>query len=193
MSKEISEDIGKYYHHYPQLAAIITVRSGGKDNAMAAAWHTPLSFNPPLYGVAVAAKRFTYQLIVRSREFAINFVPASRVELVAAVGGSKGAQVDKFAAFNITKDKSVKTGAPVLTDAYAAYECKLVDDRPYGDHQLLVGEIVAVHYRSEAFTEDEILNLDVVTPVLYLGRDRYITEAKCSLRTLEREVYGQRS
>ena len=193
MGKEVSEDIGSYYHHYPRLAAIVTVHSGGKDNAMAAAWHTPLSFNPPLYGVAIAAKRFTYQLIARSREFAINFVPASRVELVAAVGGSKGGQVDKFAAFNIAKDKSVKTGAPVLADAYAAYECKLVDDRPYGDHQLLVGEIVAVHYRSEAFIEDEILNLDVVTPVLYLGRDCYITEAKCSLRTLEREVYGQRS
>lgn len=193
MSKETSEGIGSYYHHYPRIAAVVTAHANGRDNAMAVAWHMPLSFKPPLYAVAISPKRFSYQLIARSKEFAINFMPTSDAELVAAVGGSKGVAVDKFTAFGIGRDRPLKTGAPILSAAYAAYECKLVDDRPYGDHQLLVGEIVAVHCLSGAFTEDEILNLDVVTPVLYLGRDRYITEAKCSLRTLEREVYGQRS
>jgi len=39
---------------------------------------------------------------------------------------------------------------PVLKDAYAAYECKLVDSKPYGDHLWIVGEIVAVHFLEEA-------------------------------------------
>ena len=75
--------------------------------------------------------------------------------------------------------------------AYAAFECKLVDDITCGDHQLLVGEIVAVHVSSEVFDEDGVLDLKKITPVLYMGAERYITEMKCSLNTLERSIYGQ--
>lgn len=192
MAKEVSEDIGGYYHYYPALAVIVTAHAGGRDNAMAAAWHTPLSKRPPLYGVAISPKRFTYKLIVDSKEFAVNFVPASEVELVAAVGGSKGNEVDKFSAFNIDKDKPLKTGAPVLSAAYVTYECKLVEDRGYGDHRLLVGQVVAVHWLKKAFTVDEVLDLARINPVLYLGHDRYITGWEGTIRTVERKAYGKK-
>jgi flavin reductase (DIM6/NTAB) family NADH-FMN oxidoreductase RutF len=158
---------------------------------MSAAWHSALSLNPPLYGVVVSPKRFTYQLITKSKEFGINFLPAEEAELVASVGGSEGGEVDKFQMFNIVKDSSIKTAVPILKAAYAVYECQLVDDRVYGDHRLLVGEIVAVHLLQEAFTADGTLDLDEVNPVLYLGRERYLSLPGCTVRTLDREVYGK--
>ena len=142
MTKVVSEDIGKFYHHYPRLATIVTAQAKGKENAMAAAWHTSISLEPPLYGISVSPKRFTYQLIVDSKEFGVNFLPFEAAELIASVGGSSGQEIDKFQRFNIVKVKSVKTSVPILEAAYAAYECKLVDDRGYGNHRWLVGEIV---------------------------------------------------
>lgn len=192
MAKVVSEDIGAFYQHYPRVTVVVTAHAGGKDNAMAAAWHAPISFKPPIYGVAISPKRFTYQLIIDSKEFGINFLPAEEAELVASVGGSKGGEVDKFQAFNIVKDSSTKTAVPILKTAYAAYECQLVDDRVYGDHRLLVGEIVAVHWLPEAFTADGTLDLDRVNPVLYLGKERYLNLSGCTIRTLDREVYGKR-
>ena len=191
MSKTTSTDIGKYYHHYPRTAVIVTSSEGGKDNAMAVAWHMPVSFKPPLFAVSISPKRFTYQEVVKSKEFAVNFISAADEALIAAVGGSKGAELDKFAAFNIATEKPIRTGAPILKVAYAAYECKLVDDYTCGDHQLLVVEIVAVHLLDEAFDEDGVLKLEKVTPSLYMGAERYITGMKCRLKTLERTVYGQ--
>jgi len=47
MEKIATKDIGKFSHHYPKLAAIITASSGGKENAMTAAWHSSISINPP--------------------------------------------------------------------------------------------------------------------------------------------------
>jgi flavin reductase (DIM6/NTAB) family NADH-FMN oxidoreductase RutF len=114
-------------------------------------------------------------------------MPDTKAELVAAVGGSKGSEVDKFRAFCIAKDNPANTAAPILKDAYAAFECKLVDDRLYGDHRLLVGEIVAVHYLKEAFMEDGTLNLEKVSPVLYLGNEQYLNVADCRIRTVNRE------
>ena len=187
MDKVTSEGVGAFYHHCPGIAAVVTAHAGGRDNAMAAAWHMPISSKPPLYGVAVSPKRFTYQLILDSKEFGINFLPAEEAELVASVGGSKGKEMDKFQAFKIKKDNPVKTAVPILKSAYAAYECQLVDDRLYGDHRLLVGEVVAVHYLEEAFIEDETLDLARVSPVLYLGNEHYLDISEYAVRTLDRE------
>ena len=192
MTKVISNDIGKFYQHYPRVAAIVTAQAEGKRNAMAVAWHASISFNPPLYGVSIAPERFTYQLIVDSKEFGVNFLPFEAAELVASVGGSGGQEIDKFQRFNIATDKPVKTAVPILKAAYAAYECQLVDDKGYGDHRLLVGEIVAVHLLREAFTLEEVMDLDRVSPVLYLGHELYVTISKDTVRCLDREVYGKR-
>ena len=159
---------------------------------MAVAWHAPISLKPPLYGVSISPKRFTYQLIVDSKEFGINFLPFKAAELVASVGGSKGSEVDKFQRFNIAKNKPVRTAVPILEDAYAAYECQLVDDRSYGDHRWLVGEIVAVHWLEEVFTPDEVIDLDKVSSILYLGNELYVTTSKDTIKSLDRKVYGQR-
>ena len=192
MAKMVVEDVGEFYQHYPKVACVIAAHWQGKDNAMVAAWHTSLSFSPPLYGVSLAAKRFTYRLIVQSKEFGVNFLPFSSAELIAAIGGSSGSEVDKFQKFNIATDRSIRTGAPILRDAYAAYECRLVDDRAYGDHRLLVGEIVAVHTQEGSFTTKGTLDLRRVSPTLYLGNELYATAPKGRTRRLDRKIYASR-
>ncbi len=191
MAKVIVEDVGRFNHQYPRTAVIVTAQANGKKNAMAVAWHTPISYKPPLYGISVFVKRFTYELIIESKEFGINFLPLEAAELIASVGGSGGRYVDKFQKFNIALDKPTKTEVPILEAAYAAYECKLVDDRDRGDHQLLVGEVVAVHLLEEAFTAEGVLDLNQVSPALFLGLDYYLSPDKNSLRHLDRKVYGQ--
>jgi len=186
MSRIVEEDIGKFGQHYPKVPVIITASAHGRDDAMTAAWHSSISVKPPLYGVAIASKRFTYQLLAQSREFAINFIPYQKASVAAVIGGISGEQIDKFERLSIQREKSLKTTAPVLKDAYATYECKLADERPYGDHIWIVGEIVAVHFLEEAFAPGGILDLDKVNPLLYIGSDSYTTTDKDSVVFMER-------
>jgi flavin reductase (DIM6/NTAB) family NADH-FMN oxidoreductase RutF len=188
MPKIVTEAIGKFSQHYPKVAAIVTASARGRDAAMTAAWHSSISIKPPLYGIAIASKRFTYQLITESREFGINFVPLEKASLAAAIGGTSGQQMNKFERFNIAKEKPVKTTTPILKDAYAAYECKLVDSKPYGDHLWIVGEIVAVHFLEEAFSPSEVLDLDKIKPLLYLGSDFYASMDKNSVSFVKRGI-----
>jgi len=192
MPRVRTANVGEFYHHYPKVAAMLTVNAGGKKNAMAAAWHSAISFKPPLYGVAVAPKRYTYQLIVEAGEFGINFMPFEAAELVASVGGSGGKEIDKFGKFCIAEEKPLKTSVPVLRDAYAAYECRLVDNKTYGDHAWMVGEIVAVHFTDDFFSAKGTLDLSKLNPALYLGAELYITVKRESERLLDRETYGRR-
>ncbi len=188
MPKIVTEAIGKFSQHNPKVAAIVTASARGRDDAMTAAWHSSISLRPPLYGVAIAPKRFTYQLITESQEFGINFIPSEKAFLAAAIGGTSGQQTDKFERFNIRKEKPLKTTVPILKDAYAAYECKLVDSKPYGDHIWIVGEIVAVHFLEEAFTPAEVLDLDKMKPLLYLGSDFYASTDKNSVSFVKRGI-----
>ena len=192
MSRTSVESVGNFYQHYPKVAAIVTASAGGKRNAMAVAWHSSVSFKPPLYGISIAPKRFTYHLILESREFGINFVPFEAAELVASVGGSGGGEIDKFQRFGIAEEKPLNTNVPILKDAYAAYECNLVDNIAYGDHVWVVGEIVAAHFVDDVFTAKGALDLGKVSPALYLGAELYATTDKESVRLLDRETYGRR-
>jgi flavin reductase (DIM6/NTAB) family NADH-FMN oxidoreductase RutF len=186
------EGVGEFYHHYPKVAAIVTVHARGKDNAMAVAWHSSISLNPPLYGISISPRRFTYELILEAGEFGVNFMPMEKAELIASVGGSSGREVDKFHRFQIAKEKPLKTSVPILEDAYASYECKLVEHKTYGDHVWVVGEILASHFEEELFTREQLLDLKCVSPALYLGGELYTTAAKDTIQYLDRKVYGKR-
>ena len=186
MSQIVIEDVGNFSQHYPKVAAIVTASAQGRDNAMTATWHSSISPNPPLYGVSLSPKRFTYQLIMESREFGINFIPLEKASLAASVGGTSGQEVNKFVRFNIEKEKPLRTKVPILKDAYAAYECKLVDNKPYGDHIWVVGEIVAVHFLEEAFTSEQTPDLNRIKPLLYLGSEFYATTDKNSVIFIKR-------
>jgi len=187
--KENIDDMSKHFVFYPRITSLITAQSKGRNNIMPAAWTTPISVIPPLYGVNVSPKRFTYKLIVESKEFGVNFLPFEMGKLAAAAGGSSGHDIDKFKKFNIAQDKPVKTSVPILKDAYAAFECQLIDDREYGDHHWLVGRVVAIHWQQDVFLANDLLDVNKVSPLLYMGRDTYLTVAKNSVKVLDREVY----
>ena len=182
MAKIIKEDVADMLallHYYPKITALITSRAKGRDNVMPSTWHTPVAVHPPLYGVTISPEGFTYQLVAESKE------------LSTATGGCSGREVDKFQRFDIAKDRPVKTAVPILKDAYAAYECQVVDEKDFGDHRFFVGRIVAVHLRSEVFTPGEQLDMSKINPILYIGRDVYLSTAKDTVAKLDREVYSK--
>ena len=191
MGKKRVEGTGGFHHHYPRLAVIVTCHARGRDNAMAVAWHSSVSQNPPLFGISISPKRFTYELILEAQEFGINFLSLEKAELIAAVGGCPGENVDKFGVFNIVREQPLKTAVPVLKDAYAAYECKLVEHQTYGDHEWFVGEIVATHFLEESFTPGGLLDTAHENAALFLGSELYATTNNNSLRHLERALYGK--
>jgi len=192
MLKVVAENAGAFYQHYPRSAAIVTVNHAGRKNAMAVAWHCPISFNPPIYGIAVSPKRYTYNMVTESRQFAINFMPYEKIDLIAEVGGSSGSYTDKFTQFNIAEDSPVKLDVPILRDAYVAYECRVTDNKVIGDHAWITGEIVAVHSAENMFNENGVLDLQAIKTALYLGGDTYCSADKGSVKVFEREQYGRK-
>ncbi len=194
MSKTmITKETGSYYNACPRPLAVVTVHAHHKqvDNAMTAAWPCPISVKPPLYGVALSLDRYSFDLINESKEFGINFFPLEKAELVAGIGGTKGKEVEKFQKFGLTKEKDTGSEVPILEQAYAAYQCRFVESRVYGDHHWVVGEITAVFLQPEAFGGGRTMDLSKVNPIVYLGDENYTIPDVKKLRHVDRKVYSK--
>lgn len=117
---------------------VVTTRVGDKVNGMTAAWVSQVSLNPLLVMVSIAPPRYSHDLIKESGVMAVNVLTSEQVELGKRFGYKSGRKVDKFAGLEWITGA---TGAPILPQAYAYLDLKLVATYPAGDHTLFVGEV----------------------------------------------------
>lgn len=113
-----------------------------KDNVMAADWHSPLSFEPLLYGIVIGKKRYSLGLIKRSKVFCVNFIPYKMREKAVLCGSYSGEHLDKFAKFDLEKAECDRIDCARLKNAAAWLECEVVNELETGDHVLFVGKVV---------------------------------------------------
>lgn len=167
-------------HSYPGMVALVTVSHKEENNIMAAGWHSYISYDPPIYGVAIGRERHTYQLVKSEGKFAINFVPFEYASFIQQAGVYTGSKVNKFEKANIRFDHGLSTNSPILQDAYIAYECEVIDCNSYGDHDWFVANIVQFYKDQEKFLENGMPNFEKLTIPLYLGKSQYTNVSRKS-------------
>lgn len=163
----------RFFGYYPGTVAVVTSAHGGARNVMAAGWHAALSATPPLYGVAIGRERHTHGLVRASGVFAVHFLPFERADAIAGVGTLSGRDVDKFERFGLATTPGRALDVPVLLDAYLAYECRVTDWHVTGDHDFVVGEVMALHHREDAYDERRLLDPSAARPAIFYGRSIY--------------------
>jgi len=122
-------------------------------NIMAADWVTVVSAKPLLLAVAIAPSRYTYKLVERYGELVVSVPSVNMLRDVWIAGSEHGPE--KLSRMSLTMRKASKVKAPIIEEALANLECRVVDKRSYGDHDLFVGEVVAYNYKQEAFRNNE--------------------------------------
>jgi flavin reductase (DIM6/NTAB) family NADH-FMN oxidoreductase RutF len=118
---------------------VMTADAAGDIAAATVNWVTQTAFQPPIVVVGVKVDSGIYAAAKKAGTFALNML-------------GKGQQGAAFAFFKPTQVADGKlsgepykkgtTGAPILTNAAAAVECKLHEIVERGDHHIFVGEVV---------------------------------------------------
>src|SRR3990172_8194910 len=153
--------------------ALVTTAWHGKKNVMPAAYVVPLSFEPPLVGLAVHPARHTHDMIRFSEHFPLNIPGRELIHHVQYLGSLSGAEFDKFELTRLPTFKARKVEAPLIEGCVGYIECGLDDALRVGDHTLFIGRVVAAQVESEAFEETWLLNDDDLKPLHYLGLNYY--------------------
>jgi flavin reductase (DIM6/NTAB) family NADH-FMN oxidoreductase RutF len=143
-----------YRFLYPRLTVIVTSGTLDEPCGLTIAWSTPLSVDPPLIGVSITKKRYSYNIISETKSFVVNIPHISLKEGTHHVGRISGREdPNKFLKAGFTLQKSTKISAPRLKECKINIECKLVNIITIGDHDLFIGEVVELIVDSEIVDE----------------------------------------
>ena len=181
---KVDGSLEKYYHYaFPMQTILVTCNdTAGRTNIITLAWHTPISRNPPYYGISIAPKRHSHTLIKKRKEFVINFIPYSLVEAVQYCGTHSGKTTDKLCKTGLTLAPSKMLSTPLIQEGYAHLECRLVKSISLGDHTFFIGEVIAISAENDAF-KDELLRTDQIHPLYYIGENAYTTLDRAKRKT----------
>ncbi len=140
---------------------VLTVATDDQQHGMSSSWVTQVSGEPVLVMAAVDLQHITHGLIVESSAFALNIVGRKSKALEDYFYSSQARQPNNLRPFAL---ETGCTGTPLLQDALASLDCRLVSTHVAGDHRLFVGEVVDVRVRD---ADQPLTSHDL--PYIYLG------------------------
>lgn len=133
-------------HKVRNGVTVVTSFRGDEVNGLTVAWASQVSYNPPMVMVSIGPRRYTHDMIQESGVFAVNILGENQIDLAKLFGFKSGRKVNKFE--NVGYDRK-STGAPILKDAVAYLDCRVVSTHTAGDHTIFVGSIEDCEIRSE--------------------------------------------
>lgn len=140
---------------------VLTVRAGERKHGMSSSWTTQVSGDPILLMVAVDKDHLTHQMILESHAFALNVVGMQSKHLEDYFYSSACRKPDNLEPFAL---ENGTTGAPLLHDALASIDCRVVAAHNTGDHTLFIAEVVEARVRAQ---DRPLTSRDL--PYVYLG------------------------
>lgn len=184
---------------YPVPAVLVSCGEfGGIQNIITIAWTGVVCTDPAMCSIAIRPQRFSYELICKSGEFAINLTTAAMARAVDWCGVKSGRDFDKFAEMKFSALPAKFIRAPLIGEAPVNLECRVKDIRELGSHHLFIAEILAVHADPGYFdAKSGFFDLAAAEPLCYchghyyrmgkhIGKFGFSVEKKRKKRSLKK-------
>ena len=123
---------------------VLTMRFENTINGMIASWVSQVSYDPPLFMVAVHPNRYSHDLLAKSGHFALHILARDQKDLLGRFKGPDAGE--KFASINW---EDGITGCPVLADCIGFMECRIIQTLAPGNHTLFIGQLVNAVFNEE--------------------------------------------
>ncbi len=126
----------------PGPVVLLSTAQRGKANVMTMSWHMMVEFEPPLVACVVSSADFSYTALRATRECVIAIPAVALAPKVVKIGNTSGRDIDKFAAFGLTKKPAQMVAAPLIGECFANLECRIADTRLANKYSLFILEVV---------------------------------------------------
>lgn len=163
----------------PSPVALVTSQFRSQPNVLTVAWLMPLSFSPTQLAIALHPDRFSHELISRSETFIVNIPTAEQLRAIHLCGLLSGRDHDKFAAASLTPADARELDIPIIEECVGHIECGLIERVRFGDHDLFIGQVLAVTAEETLFHDRwEVVEAEGFPLVHHLGSEAYVSGAK---------------
>jgi flavin reductase (DIM6/NTAB) family NADH-FMN oxidoreductase RutF len=118
---------------------VVGVAHDNRRNAFTAAWISQVSFDPLLLTLSIDPAHASYPILLAAGLFTVSVLRQGQLELARHFGTQSGRVIDKLVG---QRWQAALEGAPVLLDAAAYLECRLIGRYAAGDHELVLAQVV---------------------------------------------------
>jgi len=126
-------------------------------------------YHPLIMGVAIRPATYSNSLIKKTGEFVINLTTVDIIEKVDLCGTVSGRNLfDKFKEFHLTPIPADYVKPPLIEECPVNIECKVIDTQKVGDHDLFIGEVLAVHADEDKIDEHGDIDFEKLDLLVYV-------------------------
>jgi flavin reductase (DIM6/NTAB) family NADH-FMN oxidoreductase RutF len=122
----------------PSGLFVLTARQGNAETGMLVSWVQQCSFAPPQISLAIQRGRDITAWLTEGAAFTLNILDSSQTDMIVHFGRGFALNEPAFVGLDIERPDG---GAPVLTEALAYLECRVVGRCQGGDHDLFLGQV----------------------------------------------------
>ena len=166
------------------IAFASTVDSEGRVNLAPFSYFNVFSANPPVLIFSPARRgrdnttKHTYENVLEVPEVVVNMVDYDTVHACSLASTEYAKGVNEFAKAGLTEEPSDLVGPPRVKEAPVSFECKVLRVDSFGENpgagQLVVCEILKMHFRNDILNEDGIPDPEKIDLVGRCGGNFYV-------------------
>ena len=137
----------------------VMVSCGSKEEGtdiVTIAWTGIINSHPAKTYISVRPERFSYGIIKKNGEFAINLVSAELARAADLCGMKTGAKVDKFKEAKLTPEYVEDAACPIIAESPISLICKVTDVIPLGSHDMFIAEIKSIYVNDGLMEEGKL-------------------------------------
>ena len=151
----------------PYPVVLLTVKDDKKvGNITTLIWISTFSQKPFVIGLSVKKKRYSYGLVKKYGEFGVNIPGEDYLLNADFCGYTKGNRVDKFKETSFTPVRGKVIDAPMIKECLVKFECKLMEIKEIGDHDLIIGEVVNTEIDPSVLDSSGRIDLNKLKPII---------------------------
>jgi flavin reductase (DIM6/NTAB) family NADH-FMN oxidoreductase RutF len=124
----------------PSGVFVLTLRHGERETGMLASWVQQCAFEPPLVSLAVKRGRFIADWLAAGAHLTINILDDTQTDMIGHFG--RGFEPDQ-PAFEGLEVRRRSGAAPILEEALAFLDGRVMARHTTGDHELFIVQVVA--------------------------------------------------
>jgi flavin reductase (DIM6/NTAB) family NADH-FMN oxidoreductase RutF len=153
----------------PGPVVLVTTAQKGRANVMTLSWLTMMDFEPPLVGMVMSDRNYSFAALKATRQCVINIPTVELAAKVVGVGNSSGRRLDKFTAFGLTPRPARQVAPPLIDECYASLECRVTDARMATRYNFFVLEVLKA-WIDPAWKRPRMLH--------HLGKGRFVVDGR---------------
>lgn len=153
---------------YPLPAVLVSCGATPEEyNVLTVSWTGTICSNPPMCYVSIRPERHSYDIIKRTGAFVINLTNRDLEFATDFCGVKSGRECNKFEMANLTPQKAEFVDAPIVLESPVSIECKVMEVKPLGSHDMFIAEVVNVVVEDSYLQENGQLDMAAMNLLAY--------------------------